>query len=316
MSHFESTPREEGGHHIRISVMTFNAWGKHYWPQRRDSLKSLLSNIIPDIILFQEVTREILLAAQEALPGYRYIYDEKHDTSEISSAPAGWFNESNILYSPDILEAKEYGIFPLDMQAHPHRGLFFGRFSVKQNPNIKILFSTAHLPWTGSIQEVSQSLNPRIELTQSIINYLRHYVEANPQDNLVFCGDLNEDFHPIRILKQSGMRDVFDWLDLPPEVTHPVRPSDKEEENRPNRTLDWITCSFPPHKLCSLTSRHAAAESSSSASEPVSGLTPGRHSRVLAAFVKKVRGGGMGAIPPSDHMPVVAILQLAESSSV
>ena len=40
----------------------------------------------------------------------------------------------------------------------------------------------------------------------------------------IFGGDFNEDFHPLRILaEEMGMCDVFESLDLPPPITHPMR---------------------------------------------------------------------------------------------
>lgn len=66
-------------------------------------------------------------------------------------------------------------------------------------------------------------------------------------------------------------------MDLPPPITHPVRPSSYEEEMRPNRTLDWITCCLPSS------------------------------TRVIAAFAKTTRGG---RVPISDHYPVVAFFEI------
>jgi endonuclease/exonuclease/phosphatase family metal-dependent hydrolase len=101
-----------------------------------------------------------------------------------------------------------------------------------------------------------------------------------PQEPAVFGGDLNEDYHPVRILNEEcAFVDVFETLDLVPPITHPVRPSDPREEMKPSRTLDWILCSLPTQ--C----------------------------RVIAAFAKTVRGG---RVPPiSDHLPVVAVLEIA-----
>ena len=101
-----------------------------------------------------------------------------------------------------------------------------------------------------------------------------------------------------------------------------VRPSDPEEEKRPDRTLDWITFRF---------------------------FHPS--SRVLAAYVKNVRGGQrqrdscyssdvkqknslqlpplesttsdkdttsdimMNLYPPSDHKPVISVFEIYESCS-
>ena len=67
-------------------------------------------------------------------------------------------------------------------------------------------------------------------------------------------------------------------LDLPPPITHPVRPSSAKEEMRPNRTLDWITCALPVG--C----------------------------KVIGAYAKGLRGGNVPAA--SDHHPVIAFIEL------
>jgi hypothetical protein len=95
-------------------------------------------------------------------------------------------------------------------------------------------------------------------------------------------GDFNEDFHPTRIFNEElGFIDVFEALDISPPITHPVRPSDAREEQRPNRTLDWITTSLP------------------------------YGNRVIGAYAKSVRGGSHP--PPSDHLPVIAFFEFCNS---
>lgn len=189
----------------------------------------------------------------------------------------GWTCESNIYYNKNIFSLKEYGVLPLDIASNPHRGLFWLCLTVKLFPDITIFVSTAHLPWSGSKVEIETGINQRIPTCLKICEHFRQLVPPNKV--LIFGGDFNDDFHPLRILNQElGMIDVFEALDLPPPITHPVRPSSPREEMRPSRTLDWITCTLPSN------------------------------SRVLGAFVKSIRGGRYP--PASDHLPVVAFFEL------
>lgn len=148
-------------------------------------------------------------------------------------------------------------------------------------PKTKIFCSTVHFPWSGCNEEIETGVNQRIRCCYKVIESLRRLTAVN--EAIILGGDFNDDFHPLRILSEEfGLFDVFELLDLPPVITHPVRPSDPIEENRPNRTLDWIVCALP-----------------SSA-------------RVLGAFAKQIRGGNTSRIPPSDHLPVIALFELTE----
>jgi endonuclease/exonuclease/phosphatase family metal-dependent hydrolase len=180
-----------------------------------------------------------------------------------------------------------YGREDLAMPAHPNRGLFWVKLQSLLNPEIRVLFATAHLPWVGSAAELSSHVNQRIPVTLRACDHLKNLINGDPLSCLIFAGDFNEDFHPLRILKDElGFVDVFEALDMPPPVTHPLRPSEPREERRPNRTLDWIT------------------------------FSPRQGVRVLGAFAKAVRGGvidsetgNLSLWPPSDHAPVQAMFE-------
>lgn len=251
----------------RISIMTFNIWGNHYWPTRRDSLTQLFVITQPDIILLQEVTIEILDFLTNILPYHKHIK---------SDVIRGWSTESNIFYDSRLFHLDSHGAVSLNIEEYPDRSLFWARLRLKAIPTIALLCSTAHLPWPGSITELSTGINQRIGCCQMICESLRELTVA--EEVIFFAGDFNDDFHPLRILRESGFRDVFELLDLPPPITHPVRPSDPREESRPNRTLDWITCMLP------------------------------ESSKIIAAYAKQIRGGCHP--PPSDHFPVVAVVEV------
>lgn len=253
---------------VRISVTTFNLWGDNYWPQRSNALTQTLRSLHSDIYLFQEMTPALLEFLDTSLSGYDRIRNDNRE---------GWIKESNIYWNSSIFELKDHGFGALDMEDYPLRGLFWARLVHRGDPSKSVFVSTAHFPWVGCQAEISSGVNQRILAATKTCGHLRRLV---PFDELaIFGGDFNDDFHPIRILSEEcALIDVFEALDLPPPITHPVRPCDPVENMRPNRTLDWILCSLPVQ--C----------------------------RVVAAFVKSVRGGSYP--PPSDHMPVMAVFEL------
>lgn len=248
---------------VRISVTTFNVWGSNHWPARALPLTQTLQSMRSDVYLFQEVTPAIIEHLDKNLLNYK----------RVESKTIGWSTESNIYWNSDLLDLLDYGHGDMDMVGYPNRNLFWVRLAVKAKPSLKVFFSTAHFPWAGHDYEIETGVNQRIPAAMKVCEHFRRLVL--PQECAIFGGDINDDFHPIRILgEEVGLMDVFESLDLPPPITHPVRPSDPQEEMRPNRTLDWILCSLPSQ--C----------------------------RVIGAFAKTVRGGSH--VPISDHLPVTA----------
>lgn len=231
--------------------MTYNVWGNHYWPQRSEPLVKNLLRILPDVLVLQEVTPEILMLIDQSLMNYDRI-KEKH---------ISWSTESNIYWNTNIFSLIDHGFSSMNLDSHPNRGLFWVRLASIDNPDIAIFVSTTHLPWVGSPFELETGLNQRISTTQKICNILMDLCISNPNNSFILAGDFNEDYHPLRILQERiEFVDVYELLDMTAPITHPVRPSDPKEERLPNRTLDWITCR----------------------------LRPG--SRVMGAFVKASRG--------------------------
>lgn len=252
----------------RITCTTYNIWGSNYWPERANSLAQTLLTLKSDVYLFQEVTPEIITFLDENLSHYERVRTTKQE---------GWLKESNIYWNKNIFDLVDSGFGNLDMPDYPLRGLFWVRLSIKGNPQKTIFFSTAHFPWVGNRIEIETGENQRIHASSKVCEHIRRLVP--PQEPVIFGGDLNEDFHPVRVLSEEGaFLDVFEALDLPPPITHPVRPSDPMEEMRPNRTLDWILCCLP--SPC----------------------------RVVGAFAKQIRGGYYP--PVSDHLPVVAVFEI------
>lgn len=153
------------------------------------------------------------------------------------------------------------------------------RLALRSNPEQVIFVSTAHFPWSGCNAELESGVNQRIPAAMKACEHFRRLVP--PNEPLIFGGDFNDDFHPLRVLNEEfGISDIFECMDIPPPSTHPVRPSHPMEEVKPNRTLDWLTCALP----------HSC--------------------RVAAAFVKSPRSWTPGAPAASDHLPVVGFFEL------
>lgn len=253
---------------VRLTVATFNVWGDNYWPSRSTNLIQTFHSMKADVYLLQEVTPAIIECLDQNLHNYRRVNDSKR---------SGWTTEGNIYWNSELFDLVDSGHGDLDLIGYPDRALFWVRLAVKSNPSLRVFFSTAHFPWAGDSYEIETGINQRIPAAMKVCEQFRRL--ALPQECAIFGGDLNDDFHPIRILSEEvGLMDVFESLDLPPPITHPVRPSDPQEEMRPNRTLDWILCSLPAQ--C----------------------------RAVGAFAKGVRGGSH--IPVSDHLPVIAIIEV------
>jgi len=190
----------------------------------------------------------------------------------------GWNYESQIYFNKSLLNKIDHGCSSLDMVDHPDRGLFWARFELAQNPAVSFFVSTVHMPWQGCDEEVATGMNQRIPTTVKVIEQLRRISPLGEAS--ILCGDFNDDYHPIRILQEEyGFTDVFELLDMPPPITHPVRCSSLQEVQRPDRTLDWITCSLPVN--C----------------------------RIAGAYAKTMRGIDAA----SDHLPVIAFFEFGES---
>jgi hypothetical protein len=146
--------------------MTFNVWGSNLWPERSEPLTSVILTTLPDIILLQEVSAEILSIISSVLPNYRRINGS-------DDCEPGWTEESNIFWNTDLFRLQEYGFESLGIEEYPKRGLFWVRLSVNNNPDLTIMCSTAHLPWVGSKTEIATGINQRIVSSKVVCRHLR-----------------------------------------------------------------------------------------------------------------------------------------------
>lgn len=278
MSSFAPKPPSVEPFPARVTVMTYNVWGDKHWPERSATLQQVIAATRADIMVLQEVTPPILDAIGSVLVSHcRLQASDVHSTSSSSYVDEDWEKCGlSIMWNDGLYKLEKMGFSNYKNETYPERGLLWARLSVRADPRIKFMVSTVHMPWGGCESELTSGINQRIPTTLAICQSLKDALE--PKEALILAGDFNDDFHPLRLLNEEmGFIDVFESLDLVPMHTHPVRPSDYQEEMRPNRTLDWIMTVLPTS--C----------------------------KVVSAMVKTFRGGWPAA---SDHMPVIAVIEL------
>ena len=249
----------------RINVMTFNVWGPTRWDQRREALAEAVAIADPDCLVLQECTQDILDCLDAVLSGHSRIKNTDHSDK-------GWVTESNIYFRSAYFEKLESGFEDLEMANHPDRGLFWMRLRERQS-NQDFVLGTVHMPWPGCKEETKTGMNQRTICAKLTAQKLKEITKRETEP-VILGGDFNEAFHPQRILREGAfMRDVFECLDLPPPITHPVRTTAEFETSMPDMSCDWIMI---------------------------------RNCKCIAAFAKTIRG----SIIPSDHLPVQAVIEL------
>jgi endonuclease/exonuclease/phosphatase family metal-dependent hydrolase len=214
------------------------------WPQRHLPILECLTTFTPDILCVQELHPLFHDIIIEAMPSHTYVKDDF----------AGWQNEGNIYWNSNLFDMVEYGISDIGMM-EPLRRLFWVLLKIKtpeqtikeknQAENIaprQVLVATAHYTWEGHAEEHKTDVNLRKQQSQRTATVL-HDLQSkfrDPQLAVLFMGDLNENFHPRRILREAGFIDCFTALRLPCRPTHPQRPSQPQEDILCDSTLDWI----------------------------------------------------------------------------
>ena len=223
---------------MRISVMTLNLWRKDgrpaNWPQRRQPIGECLNTFTPDVLCVQELhpwTHELI---RESLPTHRFVEDEY----------VGWECEGNIYWHHDMFDLIESGMVDIGM-LESWRRLFWVRLRVKSIDRAgmtELLVATAHYTWEGKQQECIADANVRKQQAHRTVSALQELIVKinDPRLVVLFMGDLNENFHPRRIIREAGFIDCFAELRIPPPTTHPQRPSSPEEDILTDNTLDWI----------------------------------------------------------------------------
>lgn len=219
---------------VRFTVCTGNLWGEERWQERQEALRQFLALHQPDILGLQELTRASRDLIDATLPQHRRIEDNF----------PGWEQEGNLFWNSALFELIEYGAEEIG-QLEEWRRLFWARLRVKDEAGSKLLVATAHLSWPGNEPEKVDGLNRRMLQTQKAIAVLNQL--AGPEERMLYMGDFNEYYHPLRLLREAGFKDSFEALGRVPQPTYAVY----SYKGRSAEALDWILQRGPLYPMSS-----------------------------------------------------------------
>jgi endonuclease/exonuclease/phosphatase family metal-dependent hydrolase len=247
----------------RLSLITYNLWLTERWPARADALERFLRLFAPDMLCVQELQRP----TQEFLDGVLKEHDRVRDPF------SGWTNESNIYWSKALFENVEYGAEDVG-HLEPQRRMFWARLRLK--PSSKTIFvATAHLTSPRNRDEGESGLSPRVRQLKRIANELTRLVRQT--EAAFFMGDMNDAWHPQRILGQAGFVSCFAALGMQSPPTFQCYPTANVQPDQPTVT------------------------------EAIDLIVANKYARAVAASVPQCYGEDTA---PSDHWPVQAVYEL------
>ena len=247
----------------RLSIITYNIWLTQRWPTRAPALERFLTLFTPDVLCVQELQRP----TQEFLDRVLNQHDRVHDPFP------GWTNESNIYWSKSVIEKIDHGAEEVG-HLEPERRMFWARLQLKALHKT-IFVATAHLTAARNREESETGLSPRVRQLKRIADELTRLVrEGEPA---FFMGDMNDAYHPQRILKQAGFVSCFAALGMQSPPTFQCYPTANVQPDEPTVT------------------------------EAIDLIVANRNARAIAASVPQCYCEDTA---PSDHWPVQAIYQL------
>ena len=247
----------------RLSIVTYNIWNTQRWEVRAPALERFLALFAPDVLCLQELrpaTRDFI---DKVLSRHRRVDDPL----------PGWTSESNIYWNADLLEEVAHGAEAIG-HVEPERRLFWARLRLRASGRT-IYFSTAHLTPPGASDEIDTGVSPRVPQLKRIAAELTRLVQEG--EPAFFMGDMNDAWHPQRILLQAGYVNCFAALGMQSPPTYQCYP----------------TTNVPP--------------GARTLTQAIDLLVANRHARPVAASVPQCYAGD---VAPSDHWPVQAIYQL------
>ncbi len=255
---------------LNFVVMTHNLWGDHFAREREPALRRLYTVRAPDLLGVQELSGWSRSALDDAMPQHRRVHDEF----------LGWEFQSNLWWRDSVFEYLEHGAEDIGLLEQGAR-LFWVRLRFRADAGRSVVFSTAHLSWSGHPVERQSGVNQRIPQAAAVVANLGRIAGRAP---CIFAVDINDITGPNWELGNSGFVDSFTALHRHSLPTHPVVPSGFDEHigtamsplSSPPKAIDWIFFRGP---LIS------------------------RTSEVVEFFDR--------GVAPSDHHPVVATLALA-----
>lgn len=247
----------------RLAFVTYNIWLTERWPARAAALERFLKLFTPDVLCVQELQRPTQEFLDRALVGYARVHDPL----------PGWTNESNIYWNEAIFGKIEHGAEEVS-HVERNRRLFWARLEIK-SARKAIFVATAHLTSPKNSDEGDTGVSPRVRQLRRVAEELgRRVHEGEPA---FFMGDMNDAWHPQRILLQAGFVSCFAALGMQSPPTFQCYPTADVQPGE--RTI----------------------------TEAIDLIAANQHARAIAASVPQVYADGLA---PSDHWPVQAIYEL------
>ena len=247
----------------RLSIVTYNIWLTERWAARAPALERFLTLFSPDVLCVQELQR----TTQEFLDGVLKGHDRIHD------AFPGWTNEGNIYWNRELLDRVDHGAEAVG-HVEPERRLFWARLRVTESSKT-IFVSTAHLTAPRRSNETDTGVSPRVGQLNRIAEALVRLTRDG--EPAFFMGDMNDAWHPQRILKRVGFVGSFAALGMQSPPTFQCYPAANVEPGEPTIT------------------------------EAIDLIAANRHARAISSSVPQCY---FGDTAPSDHWPVQAVYQL------
>lgn len=202
---------------------TYNLWGAIRLAERLPSLERFFRLHRPDVLCVQELTPEVCELVAGTLPAMSRV-DDPFD---------GGTNEGDIFWDTGLFDAREHGTIDINIFA-ADRCLSWVRLRIKETGSTMIV-ATAHFDWVGNNRELSEHINVRVEQAKRTVEALDRL--AAEDEPVLFMGDLNDDWHPLVVLREAGFADSFTALGRYPVPTHPAPPM---KSTYPPRTHDWM----------------------------------------------------------------------------
>jgi len=247
----------------RLSIVTYNIWNTERWEARAPALERFLTLFAPDILCLQELRKTTRDFIDRALSRHH----------RVEGALPGWASESNIYWNGDALEEAGHGAEPVG-HVEPERRLFWARLRLKSSGRT-IFVATVHLTPPSGSDENETGVSPRVPQLKRIAAELTRLVKDG--EPAFIMGDMNDAWHPQRILLQAGYVNCFAALGMQSPPTYQCYPTTNVAPGA--RTL----------------------------TQAIDLIAANRHARPIAASVPQCYAGD---VAPSDHWPVQAVYQL------
>lgn len=206
---------------LRFVAMSHNLWKTNRWPEREESLRSLLRMTPPDVLCLQELRPETRAVVDEELPEHRRVDDPFE----------GWLMEGTIYWRTSLFEYVSHGAEDIGILEELRR-LFWVRLK-SQADGRSILVTTAHYTYQGNEREAEEGISPRVDQARRTISVIDRLADAD--EPVLFMGDLNDSQNPIRLLRSAGYKDSHTAIGRVPRCTHPTIPTGSGVP----QVLDW-----------------------------------------------------------------------------